>query len=211
MEEKFINKIIEIAKALKVENLTRIGDTLSFRYKEGIIINKKDTDMGNLLAKDFTFVSKGDPMNATEALHMAIMGYKKEANAIIFNRAPYCSIVGDTRTKLPAVLDDFAQIVGYTAKVSSSENVVDILSALKGRNACLVKNGASIAVGRTLEEAFTGVMVLEKGAKAYVESTILGNPVKIGFLDAILMNIIYKKKYSKKNQERLKEKINSND
>ncbi|NLT18242.1 MAG: L-fuculose phosphate aldolase [Firmicutes bacterium ADurb.Bin080] len=207
MIEKVKRKIIEIGKLLGKEDLTKKGDTISVRVGDSILLTDPSIPLPELTDKDFKRVSQGDNMSPTETLHMAILGYKKEGNAVIVNQAPYCSIVTGKMDKLPAVLDDFAQIVGYSAKVSKSDNVIDILTALKKRNACLIQNGSSLAVGRTLEEAFTGVMVLEKGAKAFVESTIIGNPVKIGLMDALLMNFIYKKKYSKKNQENLLDQI----
>ena len=102
--------------------------------------------------------------------------------------------------KFPACLDDMAQIIGPTAKVAPSGSVVDVIKTLKGRNACLIKNAGVIATGRTLDEAHTGSLVLEKGAIAYVGSTVLGNSVKISTFDAVLMRFIYKTKYSKKDQ-----------
>lgn len=211
MIDKLKRRILEVAEALKIEGLTQVGDTISVRYQDGIIINKPGSIISSLALEDLIFIKPGEKIDIAEALHLAIYGLKKEGNAIIINQAPYCSIVTGKKSKLPAVLDDFAQIVGYSAKVSASSDLLDVLSALKGRNACLINNGSSLAVGRTLDEAFTGVMVLEKGAKAYVESTIIGNPVKIGLLDAILMNFIYKKKYSKKNQKNLIEKMNNSE
>jgi ribulose-5-phosphate 4-epimerase/fuculose-1-phosphate aldolase len=211
MIDRLKRRILEIAEALKIEGLTQVGDTISVRYEDGIIINRPGSNIFSLSLDDLKVVQRGEKLEANEAIHLAIYGLKKEGNAIIINQAPYCSIVTGKKSKLPAVLDDFAQIVGYSARVSASADLLDILSALKGRNACLIKNGSSLAVGRTLDEAFTGVMVLEKGAKAYVESTIIGNPVKIGLLDSILMNFIYKKKYSKKNQKNLIEKMKNSE
>jgi len=207
MIEKIKGKIIEIGKLLAEEDLSKKGDTVSVRLGDGILMTDPNIPLAELTDKDFKQISRGDNMSILEALHMAVLGYKKEGNAVIINQAPYCSIVTGKMDRLPAVLDDFAQIVGYSAKVSKSDNLIDILLALKKRNACLIQNGSSLAVGRTLEEAFTGVMVLEKGAKAFVESTIIGNPVKIGLFDSLLMNFIYKKKYSKKNQKNLLEQF----
>jgi len=78
---------------------------------------------------------------------------------------------------------------------------VDVIKTLKGRNACLVKGAGALSLGRTLDEAHTGALVLEKGAKAFMEATVLGGAKKIGLVDGLLMNFVYKKKYSKADQE----------
>jgi L-fuculose-phosphate aldolase len=207
-KNKLIEKMIETAKKLVAENISCEGDRVSERYRDGLIINKPDVNLVDLTAADFIIKQRGDELDADEALHMAIYGYKTDRNAIILNTAPYCGIVARNAKKLPALLDDFAQIVGLTAKVAKTDGVMDILSCVQGsRNACIIKTGKSLALGRTIEEAFTGSLVLEKGAKAFVEATILGNPQKIGFIDAKIMNIIYKKKYSIQTQAALMEDV----
>lgn len=209
-KDKLIEKIIETGKKLVSDKISIKGDRVSFRYKDGIIINKPGLLLDTLTENDFLIIQRGEAMDVEEALHMAIYGLKADKNAIILNSAPYCGIVSRNCKKLPALLDDFAQIVGYTAKVSTNSELISILTSMSGqRNACLIKNGQSIATGRTMEEAFTSSLVLEKGAKAFVEATIMGNPKKIGLFDAKIMNLIYKKKYSVQTQEALLEEMKS--
>ncbi|HQC54395.1 MAG TPA: class II aldolase/adducin family protein [Clostridia bacterium] len=207
-KNKLIEKMIETAKKLARENISCEGDRISQRYRDGFIINKPNLDLSKLTDSDFIIKQRGDELDADEALHMAIYGYKVDRNAIILNSAPYCGIVARNAKKLPALLDDFAQIVGLSAKVAKTSGVMDVLACVQGsRNACIIKSGKSLALGRTIEEAFTGSLVLEKGAKAFVEASILGNPKKIGLLDAVIMNFIYKKKYSVQTQAALMEDV----
>ena len=60
-----------------------------------------------------------------------------------------------------------------------------------------------MTAGRTLNEAVTCVLVLDKAAHCFVASAVLKKNVLINFFEATLMNVIYKMKYSKKNQENL--------
>ena len=129
-----------------------------------------------------------------------VAGQHFDINAVITNHAPFCVGVAASCKSLPAALDDMAQIIGPTAKVSPDGDALTVLRTLKGRNACLIRNGGVVATGRTLDEAFTGSMVLEKGALCYVGSTVIGKSVRIGLFDALLMRFVYKTKYSKKDQ-----------
>ena len=60
-----------------------------------------------------------------------------------------------------------------------------------------------MTTGRTLNEAYTCVLVLDKAAHCFVASAVVKKNVEINVFEATLMNVIYKMKYSKKNQENL--------
>lgn len=200
IEETGKLRILDCCKKLSEHKLTAKGDVCSLRTDGGMIITDPETDIADITEKDIRFVGKHDAKNALEALHLAIYGSREDINAVITNHAPFCVGIAKKLNAVPATLDDMAQIIGPTAKVSPSDNVIDILRTLHGRNACLIRNGGVIATGRTLDEAFTGSLVLEKGALCYVGSAIIGKPVKIGLFDAVLMRAVYKLKYSKKDQ-----------
>ena len=200
VEETAKLRILECCKKLSEHKLTAKGDVCSLRVDGGMIITDPATDIADITEKDIVFVGKNEAGNALQALHLAIYAHREDVNAIVMNHAPFCVGIAKKLNAVPATLDDMAQIIGPTAKVSPSEDATDILRTLTGRNACLVRNGGVIATGRTLDEAFTGSLVLEKGALCYVGSAIIGKPVKIGLFDAVLMRQVYKLKYSKKDQ-----------
>ena len=106
---------------------------------------------------------------------------------------------------IPAVLDDMAQIVGPTCK-TAEDNIHSIIKTLKGRNSCLVKDKGCITSGRTMDEAYTCVLVLDKASHCFVSSSVIGKNMIINGFEARLMRFIYKTKYSKKNQENLSAK-----
>lgn len=200
VEETGKIRILECCKKLCEHKLTAKGDVCSLRVDGGMIITDPATDIADITEKDIVFVGKNEAGNSLQALHLAIYAHREDVNAIVMNHAPFCVGIAKKLNAVPATLDDMAQIIGPTAKVSPSEDATDILRTLTGRNACLVRNGGVIATGRTLDEAFTGSLVLEKGALCYVGSAIIGKPVKIGLFDAVLMRLVYKLKYSKKDQ-----------
>lgn len=200
MKNKLINQILEFCKEMEEDKLVKLGDTMSVRFEGGMLITSALKPMAEISAEDIIYVDNKEPKDEVSALHLAIYNAREDINAIIINHAPYCMGIAKELKKFPACLDDMAQIIGPTAKVAPSGSVVDVIKTLKGRNACLIKNAGVIATGRTLDEAHTGSLVLEKGAIAYVGSTVLGNSVKISTFDAVLMRFIYKTKYSKKDQ-----------
>ena len=193
-------RILDCCKKLSEHQLTAPGDVVSVRAEGGMLITNPETEMSSITENDIRFVGRDDAKGTQEALHLAIYAHREDINAVIMNHAPFCVGIAKRLKSLPATLDDMAQIIGHTAKVSPSEEATDILRTLTGRNACLILGGGVIATGRTLDEAFTGSLVLEKGALCYVGSAIIGKPVKIGLFDAVLMRAVYKLKYSKKDQ-----------
>ncbi|MBR2480383.1 MAG: class II aldolase/adducin family protein [Clostridia bacterium] len=200
MKNKLIKQILEFCKEMEEDKLVKLGDTMSVRFEDGMLITSPLKPMTEIGEDDIIYVAKKEPKDELTALHLAIYGAREDINAIIINHAPYCVGIAKGLKKFPACLDDMAQIIGPTAKVAPSGKAVDVIKTLSGRNACLIKNDGVIATGRTLDEAHTGSLVLEKGAIAYVGSTVLGNSVKISTFDALLMRFIYKTKYSKKDQ-----------
>lgn len=125
-----------------------------------------------------------------------ILSGSKNIRAIIVSNTPYCSQVREKNTKMDAVLDDMAQIVG--SKVTFAKyNTRSIKRALRKATSCFVVDGFTISTGRTLYEAIVAMTVLEKSAEVYLKSEILGGGKKIPGIEASLMRYIYKKKYSR--------------
>jgi len=168
----------------------RIADKVLMAYQ----INADKFNAESIKVLDFTDNS------AIAALHLAIYKKRKGANAIISTFSPYAQCVGKAGVAIPAVLDDIAQIIGPTTKIAKSAAHKDILAALRGRNGCIVKDGGAICIGRTPDEAYTAVLVLEKGAKVFIEASVLSAVKGIAYLEAVLMHFIYKKKYSQADQ-----------
>jgi len=64
-----------------------------------------------------------------------------------------------------------------------------------------VPNGGIIACGSSLYSAYVATLVQEKACKCFIDVTVIGQYKKIPTLEALLMNFIYKKKYSKVNDD----------
>lgn len=209
MANKKTEELLHYCGVLVKEKLVASGDCLSIRDGDGMYATNPAKDVGAQTEGDVNrYGFAQTPVDQMLALHRELYLRRPDISAIITNHAPYCVAMAKQGKKLVAVLDDMAQIIGQSAKVASSYAPEDVIKIIGKNDACLVKNGGVVAVGRTPDEAHTGSLVLEKGAKAYIEATILGGAVKIPYHEALLMRFVYKKKYSKADQTAKQEELN---
>ena len=205
---KKTDELLYFCKMIETENLAGEGDCLSIRDGDGMRATDPAKPIREQTAAD---IKKFDfshlPVSKMLALHRALYKARPDVNAVITNHAPYCVMVAEKQNKLSAVLDDVAQMIGPFVKFAASYEPGDGVKILGKRDACPVKNGGAVSVGRTPDEAHTGSLVLEKGAKAYIEGKILGGAKKIPIHEALLMRFVYKKKYSKADQTAKQEEL----
>ncbi len=124
---------------------------------------------------------------------------KPEAKALLLLRGTYAMQIADNLRALTAELDDMAQIVGLTARVAQSLAPEEIARCLRGRNSCFVKGEGMLITGRSITEAMTGAILLEKAAMTHLLAKKIGGAKRVPLFSAALMHFIYQKKYSKIN------------
>lgn len=199
---KYVEKILEYAKRLVEEGINDDKACISLRAKSGFMyVTKLGVALKDIKEADVEKVE----MATTQGeylLHASVYTAKEDVNAICHVHPKWVAPVAKAGATIPTVLDDMAQIVGPKCKTANND-VKSILAKLKGCNSCLIKDDGCITTGRSLDEAYTCVLVLDKAAHCFVSSAVIGKNVTINFFEAKLMQIIYKKKYSKANQENL--------
>ncbi len=115
--------------------------------------------------------------------HQAILRGRPEAGAVVHTHATFCTALSMLRRDIPAVHYMIAAFGGDTVRCSgyatfgTAELAALALTALEGRNACLLANHGMIVVGPTLARAMWLAVELETLAKQYVLSLQLGTPV----------------------------------
>ncbi|HWQ06232.1 MAG TPA: class II aldolase/adducin family protein [Feifaniaceae bacterium] len=124
---------------------------------------------------------------------------KPEAKALLLLRGTYAQQIAASMRALTAELDDMAQIVGLTARVAQSLTTDEIYRSLRGRNSCFVKDEGMLITGRSISEAMTGAILLEKAAMTHLLAMKIGGAKRVPLFSAALMHFIYQKKYSKIN------------
>ncbi|ABB15549.1 class II aldolase/adducin family protein [Carboxydothermus hydrogenoformans] len=137
-------------------------------------------------------------------LHLEIYKARRDIRAIVHTHSPYASAFAVARKRLPAVIEDLAQIVGGDVEVAKyalpgtgvlARNAV---LALGNKFAVLLANHGVVGVGRNMEEALRVVRVVEKGAKVFLLSTIIGGPVLLEPEEIQVMHDFYLNKYGQR-------------
>ena len=124
---------------------------------------------------------------------------KPDAQVILLLAGEYALQAANTLRALTAELDDMAQIVGLTARVARSLTSAEVKRCLHRRNSCFVRGLGMLITGRSLTEAVTGAILLEKAAMTHLLAQKIGGAKRVPFFSAALMHWIYQKKYSKIN------------
>ena len=189
MNEKLKASVLQYFDRLREYGLHGEGDSVSVRTEGGMLFVDN--------SREVKFVKAGEAKGEA-ALHEGVYA-QTDAAAVVHAHPDYVSAVAKAGVTIPAVIDDMAQIVGPTC--STVEGKEAAAKELKKRNSCLMKGDGAVTTGRTLNEAFTCMMVLQKAAICFVSASVLGGNVVINGLEARLMRFVYKKKYSKINTE----------
>ena len=154
-----------------------------------------------------TLESSGPLSPSSETpMHAAVYRNRLEINGIIHTHPQYGCTVASARNEVPPILDDMAQLIGPSLKVAdyahpgSDEMVNGVIGAIAGRNACLLANHGAVCLGRTLNEAFTVNLILEKACKTYVDSFSIGGAVPFSEEEAVALHKMYMETYSVSDQ-----------
>lgn len=187
------------AAKLNAYDSIRIDDAVILSDKEGAVV----ATVGLFGKKDELIT--GDKYPSEADLHRAIYQKREDLGAIIHSQEDAIVASSKIGKTLKPLLDDFAQIVGVTVKcaefdpndtLKSSKKVAKKLGK-KGRNAVLLKDNGAVCCGSSKDEAQAAEMVMEKNCKSVVSGELFGSPKAIGKIDSVLMNVIYRVKYSK--------------
>lgn len=199
---KTVQTILEYAQRLVDEKVVGESDMISLRTELNFMyITKAGVKLCDLKEDDVIKMNIFKVENEYK-YHAEIYKSREDINAICQCYPKWVMPIAKAGVTIPAVLDDMAQIVGPTCK-TANDDIASIIKTLKGRNSCLVKDKGCITSGRTLDEAYTCVLVLDKASHCFVASSVIGENKIINGFEARLMRLIYKKKYSKTNQENL--------
>jgi len=172
----------------------REGETMNMYAPDGSVTRI------NLLTGEN--VSGGDYPQTME-LHREVYRKRKDINSVIHSKDPEIVAVSNKNKTMKPLLDDFAQLIGVTVRgaeydpgntVKSAKKVV---RKLRGRNAVLLKGNGALCAAGDKSDAEAVEMVLAKGARTQLSADMLGGAKVINPVEALLMRVVYKTKYSK--------------
>lgn len=146
--------------------------------------------------------SDAEELPLWQRLHCFIYQQRTDVRVLITSRLPYTLTAALAGRQVPPLLDDFAQLVGVTARVVQGEKAgpgfpYRVLKGLKRRNAVLIPEWGGLCAAASFDDALAVAQVLEKGCRVHIDSAFLGGGFRINPVKAWLMRMVYKYKYSK--------------
>lgn len=183
--------IIAAARALQKHQLgTGTAGNVSARIEQGYLITPTGVDYETLTPAHIVSMdmcgnrAKGDLKPSSEwRFHQDIYAQRPDTCAIVHTHSPFATALACTRQDLPAFHYMVAGAGGTSircaeyATYGTQELSDHALSALAGRQACLLANHGVIALGKDVASAFKMAQLVEELAKQYLFSRALGSPV----------------------------------
>lgn len=182
------DEVAGAARRLAAEGLL-IGTAgnVSARADDRIAVTGTGVVLGDCTADDVTVVSptgevvEGDLVPTSELdLHLGVYA-GTDAAAVVHTHAPYSTAVACVLVELPVLhyqqllLGGEIRVAPY-ATFGTPELATGVLAALDGRQAALMANHGSVAVGASLAKAVDHALLLEWLAALHHRASTLGTP-----------------------------------
>ncbi len=172
--------------------------------KDGFMfVGEEDKNAAIIDLKSGAQVGGGEIPDSAD-MHWAIYKKRKDVNYIRHTKDESVVAMSRKGGKMKPYLDDLAQLCGPVIKTavfnpnSTLASSKKVAKALGKNNAVLVKDNGAVCVAGTHYDAEAVELVMEKGCKTAVGAQLYAGVKPIGALDANIMRIFYKLKYSKK-------------
>ncbi|MBR4726686.1 MAG: class II aldolase/adducin family protein [Clostridia bacterium] len=127
-------------------------------------------------------------------MHRDIYLMNPALNDIIHNTADETVAVSRLHKTMKPLLDDFSQICGTKVKCAKPAKVG---KAIKGKNAVLVRDQGALCCGKNAGDAEAVDMIMSKSCLALLATKAAAPAKPINPVEALLMRVVYLKKYSK--------------
>lgn len=141
-----------------------------------------------------------DTPERVKRIHEAIYHRRPDVKYIIHNKSEAVMTVSRRANHMRPLLDDFAQLIGYSVKVPSNEYGKDGTSyhnIKKNVNAIFSLNDGAYCVGKDEDDAMAVAIVLDKGCIAHTAVMRHGEGHYLSLFECYKMNRHYRKSYSK--------------
>ena len=136
----------------------------------------------NLYKPDGTLVEGFRTPSIEKNLHLSIYRARPDVGGVIHAHPLYSSVFGVLEEDIPAVTEEFAQLIGKKVCCSryalpgTDELAGAVVDALGAGAAVILPNHGTVCVGKDIESAFAIAEVLEKACHIYHLARSLGKP-----------------------------------
>ena len=196
MNEKEVSKlkmeIVEAGKRMLRKGLV-IGASgnISIRIsgEDKIVITPSQIEYDKIGVNDIVVVDfkknvlEGDRSPSVETgMHIGVYKTRPNVGAIVHTHSVYASAIASLGKTIPPFLDDIVFMLGGEIEVAeygmpgSKELAENAVRALGKKNAVLLANHGSLCCGKNLEGAFVNAELVERAAKIFILSSLLGKP-----------------------------------
>lgn len=196
MNAKEVNKlkmeIVEAGKRMLHKGLV-IGASgnISIRIsgEDKIVITPSQIKYDKIGVNDIVVVDfkknvlEGDRSPSVETgMHIGVYETRPDVGAIVHTHSVYASAIASLGKTIPPFLDDIVLMLGGEIEVAeygipgSKELAENAVRALGKKNAVLLANHGSLSCGKNLEGAFVNAELVERAAKIFILSSLLGKP-----------------------------------
>lgn len=125
--------------------------------------------------------------------HIGILRARPDIHCVIHTHPVYSAVLGVLGTDLPAVSEDFVQLVGdritnCAYALPGTQDLADnVVAALGMRNAVMIPNHGTVCCGSDWDMVMKVSFVVEKAAQVYVLARSIGTPKLISEADILAM------------------------
>ncbi len=191
------------------ENLVQgTWGNISVRLDEDhMLVTPTGLDYYHLSPEDMPIVQISDPKiwsdgkkpTSERKIHAAVLASRPEVNACIHSHPVFATIMASCRMELPAFTPELADVMGGEVKVGAyglpgtKKLKEGTVAAMQGRNACFMANHGVFCVGKTMEEAFNVLRLLEKSVYDFIKIRTLEKTGEKEYSDELLFRVFKEK------------------
>ena len=157
-----------------------------------ILTNKAD---GAKINMDLISGTADGEISETAEAHRSVYLASPSFNYIIHNADKETVAVSMLGKTMKPLLDDFSQICGTKVKVAKTPEQCG--KKIKGKNAVLLKDKGALCCGANEGDAEAVDMIMSKASLTLLGTKVFEPAKAINPVEALLMRVIYLKKYSK--------------
>jgi L-ribulose-5-phosphate 4-epimerase len=188
--EALRGQVVEALRALEAAGLVHgtSGNVSARDAGTGLIaVSPTSIAYGAMEPEDVSVVDdrggllEGSPASVELPMHLAILGGRPEAGAVVHTHSPYATALGLVVDEIPVVLAETAAAVGGPIPVApyatTGERAMGeaVLSAGDAW-AAIVRNHGPVCLGRDLREALRCALAVEEAARAFATARLHGEP-----------------------------------
>lgn len=172
-----------------------------------MLVTPTGLDYNHLTPEDMPIVQISDPSvwsggkkpTSERKIHAAVLAARPDVGACIHSHPVFATVMASCRMPLPAFTQELRRTMGADVPVGAyglpgtKKLMQGTVDAMKGRNACFMANHGVFCVGKTMDEAFHVLRVLEDSVYAFIRQRTLEITGETAYSDDLLFDVFVQK------------------